>query len=151
MADIPDVRRQDPRTSGAAASTSAATDAASHFRGAGRPALRLRPGRPPAAAGMDGAQRRRRAGADPGSTLHLHRQTLRLRRQLLAAEDLEWRDPGRPDVLRFARPHGWEVVTNFGDLPVPMPAGDVLVASGPLADGMLPAETAAWLRVTAPA
>ena len=53
--------------------------------------------------------------------------------------------------MRFSRHGGWEVVINFGDVPAPMPAGEVLVTSGPLRDGMLPAETAAWLRVAAPA
>lgn len=35
---------------------------------------------------------------------------------------------------------------NFGADPVPLPEGEVLVASGPLADGALPGETTAWLR-----
>jgi len=44
------------------------------------------------------------------------------------------------------RPHGWEVVMNFGTAPVDLPDGEVLVASGPLDEGRLPGETAVWLR-----
>jgi alpha-glucosidase len=38
------------------------------------------------------------------------------------------------------------VVLNAGSASVPMPAGEVLLASGPLTDGTLPANTAVWLR-----
>ena len=39
------------------------------------------------------------------------------------------------------------VVLNSGSEPFALPAGDVLLASGPLGDdGALPADTAAWLR-----
>ena len=34
--------------------------------------------------------------------------------ELQGAEELEWIDSGRDDVLWFRRPGGWEVVTNFG-------------------------------------
>jgi hypothetical protein len=36
-------------------------------------------------------------------------------------------------------------VTNFGPRPVPVPRGTVVVASGPLQDGLLPADTTAWI------
>ncbi len=88
---------------------------------------------------------------DPASTLELYRRALELRRALQGPERLAWQPTEREDVVRYRRHGGWEVVINFGDLPVAMPAGDVLVASGPLADGMLSAETAAWIRVAAPA
>jgi alpha-glucosidase len=82
---------------------------------------------------------------DPDSTLQLYRQALRLRRELQTAETLEWLPTGSPDVLHVARPGGWQCVTNFGTEPVALPAGTVLVASGPAANGVLPGETAAWL------
>jgi alpha-glucosidase len=46
-----------------------------------------------------------------------------------------------------ARPagHEWRV-TNFGDRPAPLPAGDVLLSSAPLEGGALPGATTAWLR-----
>ena len=37
-------------------------------------------------------------------------------------------------------------MTNFGDAPVDLPAGEVLVSSGPLDGGQLPANTTVWLR-----
>ena len=82
---------------------------------------------------------------DPGSTLHLYRRALRLRRELLAGEDLEWRDTGRPDVLRFARHGGWEVVTNFGTTDVPLDGAEVLLSSGPVRHDVVPAETTVWV------
>lgn len=82
---------------------------------------------------------------DPGSTLSLYRRALGLRRHLLAGEDLRWRDTGRPDVLRFARHPGWEVVTNFGATDVPLDGGEVLLSSGPVRQDVLPAETTVWI------
>ena len=38
------------------------------------------------------------------------------------------------------------VVLNCGSTPVELPDGNVLIASGPLAAGALPADTAVWLR-----
>ncbi|MFT3888255.1 MAG: glycoside hydrolase family 13 protein [Arachnia sp.] len=81
---------------------------------------------------------------DPASTLSLYRQALRLRRELLVGERLEWLDSGHDDVLHFRR-DGWEVVSNFGTTAVPLPAGEVLLSSGPIGDD-LPGETTVWLR-----
>jgi alpha-glucosidase len=36
-------------------------------------------------------------------------------------------------------------VLNASTTAVPLPAGDVLLSSGPLDDGLLPQDTAAWL------
>ena len=97
----------------------------------------------------EGARRHGLAGPGletvPGSTLHLYRQALRLRRPLLAGEDLEWRGTGRSDVLRFGRHPGWEVMTNFGAIEVPLGGGEVLLSSGPVPHDVLPAETTVWL------
>lgn len=85
--------------------------------------------------------------ADHDSTLHLYREALRLRRGLQAGETLEWDDElSRGDVLAFARPGGWVSVTNFGAAPVPLPAGEVLLASTPLEEGLLPGSSTAWIR-----
>jgi len=85
--------------------------------------------------------------ADPGSTLNLYRRALRHRRRLQAAESLEWLETGRADVLRFARPNGWQVVTNFGAEPFPLGTADehIVLASLPFADGILPGESTAWI------
>ena len=83
---------------------------------------------------------------DPRSTLNLYRRALQLRRQLLAGEDLEWRDTGRPDVLRFARRGGFEVITNFSTTDAPLEGGQVLLSSGVTLPDAVPPETTVWLR-----
>jgi len=82
---------------------------------------------------------------DADSTLELYRSALQLRRQLQATEALEWTETGHDDVLHFVRPGGWHCVSNFGVDPVALPEGVVRVASGPVADGLLPGETTVWL------
>jgi alpha-glucosidase len=47
--------------------------------------------------------------------------------------------------LHFRRPGGWNSVTNFGDHRVQLPAGAVVVSSGPLEGRMLPPDTTAWV------
>jgi alpha-glucosidase len=37
-------------------------------------------------------------------------------------------------------------VTNFGDEPVALPAGEVLLSSAPLEGDLLPGNTTVWLR-----
>lgn len=87
-----------------------------------------------------------RQDGDPASTLSLYRRALDLRHDLQAAEELEWLDLGRDDVVAFVRPDGWIVVTNFGAEPVELPAGEVLLSSAEVAAGALPGEASAWLR-----
>jgi alpha-glucosidase len=95
--------------------------------------------------------------ADPGSMLALYRTALRLRAAApeLGADELTWLDA--PDgVLAFARPGGLRAVVNISGRPVPLPPGELLLASGPLDGGpldggpldsvLLPADTAAWIR-----
>lgn len=83
--------------------------------------------------------------ASASSTLSLYRAALELRRTLKTDETLEWFD-SEPDVLHFVRPNGWQSITNFGAEPVPLPEGEVLLASCRVADGTLPPFTTAWLR-----
>ena len=84
---------------------------------------------------------------DPHATLTLYREALRLRHDLQGAEELTWHsEPGAP-VLDLERPGGWRCVTNMGDATVDLPEGEVLLTSGPLEAGRLPADTSAWLRV----
>ena len=151
MADIPEDQRQDPTyVPERGRSTSAVTDAGCPCRGA---ATGPRSASAPAAAHLP--QPAWMAGTpsaeqedDPGSTLHLYRAALRLRRQLLAGEDLEWRETGRagrPAVRAGTR--GWEVMTNFGATDVPLSGGEVLLSSGPMRHDVLPAETTVWLAL----
>ncbi|MFJ5641078.1 glycoside hydrolase family 13 protein [Streptomyces sp. NPDC093223] len=80
-----------------------------------------------------------------GSTLELYRTALRLRRKLIEGETLTWAEAPR-GVLHFARSDGWRCVTNVSHAPVPLPPGEVLLASVPLPlDGTLPPDTTVWL------
>ena len=54
--------------------------------------------------------------------------------------------PSGPGVVHVERPGGWVCLTNFGPDPVPLPDGEVLLTSGPLADGQVPADRTVWLR-----
>ncbi|WP_235480744.1 glycoside hydrolase family 13 protein [Agromyces sp. Leaf222] len=85
---------------------------------------------------------------DADSTLELYRTALRLRREhALGAGTLEWTElDGVADasVLAF-RNSGVLVVANTGSTPVPLPAGEVLLASSPLDGGTLPADTTIWI------
>ena len=87
-----------------------------------------------------------------GSTLELYRALLRLRRELgLGRGVLTWSDLGE-DVLAFeiSTPSLTDapvtVVANLGKLPVPLPEGEILVASDEVEDGRLPVDQAVWLR-----
>ncbi|MFF9205208.1 glycoside hydrolase family 13 protein [Streptomyces sp. NPDC014986] len=86
---------------------------------------------------------------DKESFLELYREALRLRRALVADEELEWigpRERTRRGLLHFARAGGWHTVGNLSADPVPLPRGEVLLASGPLTGDELPPWTTAWLR-----
>ena len=82
----------------------------------------------------------------PDSTLNLYRRALALRGDLFAGTDLAW-VASEPSVLHFERPGGVRCVTNFGAEPIALPAGDVLLSSVQLADGRLPSDATAWLRM----
>jgi len=85
--------------------------------------------------------------ADPSSTLSLYREALRLRHELQTAERMEWVETGRADVLRFVRPNGWQVVTNFGTEPFDLgaDAADVVLSTVALVDGALPGDASVWI------
>jgi alpha-glucosidase len=82
----------------------------------------------------------------PGSTLSLYRDALRLRREhALGAGTLEWLAGFDSSVVAL-RNGPVVVIANTGTSPVELPAGDVLLASGPLDGRTLPHDTTAWLR-----
>ncbi|WP_217702621.1 glycoside hydrolase family 13 protein [Nocardioides guangzhouensis] len=87
---------------------------------------------------------------DPDSTLSFYRAALAARRTFATtAGDTVDTSGSDADVLVVRR--GPVVsVTNCGDSPVPLPAGEVLVASGRLTESaagtLLPPDTAAWVR-----
>jgi alpha-glucosidase len=85
---------------------------------------------------------------DPGSMLELYRTALHIRRAEpgLGDGEMTWR-PAPGGVLAFDRGTGVRCVANLSAAPVELPEhAAVLLASGPLAGGMLPADTAVWLR-----
>jgi len=80
----------------------------------------------------------------PGSTLALYTDAIAARREhALATGEIEWLDAA-PDVIAF-RSGDVTVIANTGATPVPLPAGDVLLASGPVGDRLLPGDTTVWL------
>jgi alpha-glucosidase len=84
---------------------------------------------------------------DPASMLSLYREALELRRRHAAfgGEGLEWFS-APAGCLAFRRPGGLLCALNASPVPVPMPPGSVLLASGPLPDdGTLPPDTSVWL------
>jgi alpha-glucosidase len=86
---------------------------------------------------------------DPNSTLTLYRRALALRRERLASrrtvdDEMVWLDLGA-DVIAFECADGSRCVVNMGTESVPLPPGDVAVASGTVLDGCLPPDTAVWL------
>ncbi|MFC1403634.1 glycoside hydrolase family 13 protein [Streptacidiphilus sp. N1-5] len=96
---------------------------------------------------------------DPASMLTLYRQALRIRRDEAALGDgpMEWLTAEAdgaalgPRVLAFRRGAGFTCLVNLSDAAVPLPgpaAAEVLLASGPTPGGLLPPDTAVWLRTT---
>ncbi|BCI86849.1 hypothetical protein NIIDMKKI_20550 [Mycobacterium kansasii] len=85
--------------------------------------------------------------ADPDSTLSFFRRALQLRREhdQFDGSQIDWL-PATGDALVFRRRGGGLVCAlNAGRHPTTLPPGELLMASGPLVDGQLPPDTAAWL------
>ncbi|NMM17284.1 MAG: glycoside hydrolase family 13 protein [Cellulomonas sp.] len=89
--------------------------------------------------------------SDPASMLRLYRAAFAIRRNEpdLGDGPMVWITTGGDAVLAFARGPRFACVVNLGNEPIELPAHDhCLLASGPLDDGRLPRDTAAWLRLT---
>ncbi|MEU4557065.1 glycoside hydrolase family 13 protein [Actinoplanes sp. NPDC023936] len=90
---------------------------------------------------------------DPNSMLELYRRAIRLRRAEpgLHTPEMSWLDHG-PDVLAYTRGPDFACVLNLSGTAVPLPDHvSPLLLSGPLEDGgLLPPDTAAWLRLRQP-
>jgi alpha-glucosidase len=83
---------------------------------------------------------------DATSTLSLYRRALDIRSKTaeLQGTDFEWL--GTPDgSLAFRRGPSLVVALNGSNQPVPRPAGEVILASGPGVGVVLPPDTAAWI------
>jgi alpha-glucosidase len=95
---------------------------------------------------------RDRQRTDPDSTLAMYRTALRLRRQQgLGRGTLRWLADLEPGVLGFVN-GDVTVVANISAAPIALPAGSVLLSSGPLdGTGALPPDCAVWLTGVTPA
>jgi alpha-glucosidase len=82
--------------------------------------------------------------ADEASTLTFYKRALAARRAWVRGTDQACVAEAEDDVL-VVRRGDVTVVLNAGTRPVPLPAGDVVISSGPVEDE-LPPDTAAWLR-----
>jgi alpha-glucosidase len=83
---------------------------------------------------------------DPDSTLSFFQRALELRKRRVEfdGEGVEWLDASSDTVI-FRRPGGLICALNSGANPVPLPAGELILASAPLLDRKLPPDCAAWL------
>ncbi|CAM3574612.1 glycoside hydrolase family 13 protein [Smaragdicoccus niigatensis] len=82
--------------------------------------------------------------SDPNSTFALTQAALRLRHSRSEfSGDLDGLS-ATDDSVFFRRSGGLSVLVNTGTKPIPLPAGEVLLASGPITDSVLP-NTAVWL------
>ncbi|GAC1404485.1 MAG: glycoside hydrolase family 13 protein [Mycobacterium sp.] len=84
--------------------------------------------------------------ADPDSTLSLFRRAIELRqsRTEFRGATIDWLDSPAGTVV-FRIDSGPVCALNAGRRAMALPEGKVFLTSGPLADGMLPPDTAAWL------
>jgi alpha-glucosidase len=80
---------------------------------------------------------------DERSMLSLYRAGLRLRRTIRGP--LRW-IASTEGVIAFARGASFTCVVNFGPEAVPLPPGEVLIASSELEGGAVPHDTTVWLR-----
>jgi alpha-glucosidase len=91
---------------------------------------------------------------DPRSMLELYRAALHCRRAEPGMGDgpMRWLPDGdQPGVLAFEREHGVACVVNLSRSAVPLPPHErVLLASAALDRGLLPPDTAVWLRTHSP-
>jgi len=82
----------------------------------------------------------------PGSTLELYRAALALRSEhALGLGTVEWIPGLGTDVVALQN-RGVTVLANAGDAGVELLDGEVLLASGPVDDGVLPPDTTVWMR-----
>ncbi|MCR1783905.1 glycoside hydrolase family 13 protein [Nocardioides carbamazepini] len=82
---------------------------------------------------------------DPDSTLAFYQHALAARRAVFAGADEATTAIADDDLLVVLR-GDVAIVLNAGDEPAPLPAGEVLISSGPLPGETLPPDTAVWIR-----
>jgi alpha-glucosidase len=82
-----------------------------------------------------------------GSTLSFFRRILELRRARTEFGEarVDWL-PSAAGTMVFRLSSELTCALNTGQQPMPLPTAELIIASGPLEDGALPPNTAAWLR-----
>ncbi|BBY82890.1 DUF3459 domain-containing protein [Mycolicibacterium pulveris] len=83
---------------------------------------------------------------DPDSTLSFYRRAIDMRRSRpqFGGRSVQWL-ASPDDCLAFRRDGGLKCVLNASRVAIPLPDGELLLASAPLVDGDLPPDAAAWL------
>jgi alpha-glucosidase len=83
---------------------------------------------------------------DADSTLWLFRRAIEIRHARgELGSSVQWLDMP-DDALAFRGADGLTCVLNTGSAAMPLPAGELLIASAPPVDGALAPNAAAWLR-----
>jgi len=85
--------------------------------------------------------------ADAGSTLSFFRRAIELRRTRDEFEgaEIDWLTAPRDALMFRRRAGGLLCVLNTGSRPIPLPRGEVILASAPPVSDALPPDAAAWL------
>jgi alpha-glucosidase len=85
---------------------------------------------------------------DPESTLSLYTDLLRLRREhALGLSELTWLPGYGDDIVAFRTSGGFVVIGNASSEAISLPDGaEIVVASSPVSDSILPPDTTVWLR-----
>ena len=84
---------------------------------------------------------------DPTSMLSLYRDVIALRRERFVGNDEPPHWLSEPEGVLAFRRGDVGCVVNLSPGPVQLPAGTVLITSGPLDGGRLPVDTAAWIQL----
>lgn len=82
---------------------------------------------------------------DDASSLAFYRRALAARREVFAGAD-ETTEATTKGKLLVVRRAGVTVLVNTSKYPKALPDGEVLISSGPIIDGLLPPDTAVWIR-----
>jgi len=81
-----------------------------------------------------------------GSNLEFYRRAIHVRRGLMTDEGIRWKNHlFNSKIVHFERSNGWQSITNFGDKPVTLPRGRVVLTSQALVGDKLGPNTTAWV------
>ncbi len=85
--------------------------------------------------------------ADPDSTLSFFQRVIELRsaRSDFGGGEIDWLAAPRDALIFRRRGGGLVCALNAGCRPIPLPPGELILASAPLVNGKLPPNAAAWL------